>query len=115
MLINRLARKKFNPFYEYNLVGAIIDRYFVIANFFDLFIIPGTFDSIHGLKADFTGLSSNGRTRVFGSLYHGSNPCGPTKIQNTHSGVFYFVGVERDKYHDHGSNTSQRKQAKGEV
>ena len=28
----------------------------------------------------FTGVSSNGRTRDFGSLYHGSNPCAPTKI-----------------------------------
>ena len=25
------------------------------------------------------GVSSNGRTRDFGSLYHGSNPCAPTK------------------------------------
>ncbi len=25
------------------------------------------------------GASSNGRTRDFGSLYHGSNPCAPTK------------------------------------
>ena len=24
-------------------------------------------------------MSSNGRTRDFGSLYHGSNPCAPTK------------------------------------
>ena len=29
------------------------------------------------------GVSSNGRTRDFGSLYHGSNPCAPTKINNT--------------------------------
>ncbi len=28
------------------------------------------------------GASSNGRTRDFGSLYHGSNPCAPTKILN---------------------------------
>ena len=27
------------------------------------------------------GVSSNGRTRDFGSLYHGSNPCAPTKIK----------------------------------
>lgn len=26
------------------------------------------------------GVSSNGRTRDFGSLYHGSNPCAPTKF-----------------------------------
>ena len=28
---------------------------------------------------DAIGVSSNGRTRDFGSLYHGSNPCAPTK------------------------------------
>ena len=27
------------------------------------------------------GASSNGRTRDFGSLYHGSNPCAPTKLK----------------------------------
>lgn len=35
------------------------------------------------------GVSSNGRTRDFGSLYHGSNPCAPTTINETaHKGVF---------------------------
>ena len=37
------------------------------------------------------GVSSNGRTRDFGSLYHGSNPCAPTKInKNTLLGVFIY-------------------------
>ena len=27
------------------------------------------------------GVSSNGRTRDFGSLYHGSNPCAPTTLR----------------------------------
>ena len=32
-----------------------------------------------GIIAGAIGVSSNGRTRDFGSLYHGSNPCAPTK------------------------------------
>ena len=37
------------------------------------------------------GVSSNGRTRDFGSLYHGSNPCAPTRInKNTLLGVFIY-------------------------
>ena len=37
------------------------------------------------------GASSNGRTRDFGSLYHGSNPCAPTRInKNTLLGVFIY-------------------------
>ena len=36
------------------------------------------------------GVSSNGRTRDFGSLYHGSNPCAPTKIKNTPLGYFFI-------------------------
>ena len=35
--------------------------------------------------------SSNGRTRDFGSLYHGSNPCASTRInKNTLLGVFIY-------------------------
>ena len=34
------------------------------------------------------GVSSNGRTRDFGSLYHGSNPCAPTNIQTHPCGAF---------------------------
>ena len=34
------------------------------------------------------GASSNGRTRDFGSLYHGSNPCAPTNIQTHPCGAF---------------------------
>ena len=30
------------------------------------------------------GVSSNGRTRDFGSLYHGSNPCAPTNNLTRH-------------------------------
>ena len=40
----------------------------VIAKYKKIFIIQFAF-----------GVSSNGRTRDFGSLYHGSNPCAPTK------------------------------------
>ena len=36
------------------------------------------------------GVSSNGRTRDFGSLYHGSNPCAPTKIQKMPIGAFFI-------------------------
>ena len=35
------------------------------------------------------GASSNGRTRDFGSLYHGSNPCAPTKVNKMPFGVFF--------------------------
>ena len=37
------------------------------------------------------GVSSNGRTRDFGSLYHGSNPCAPTNIQTPLLGRFNIV------------------------
>ena len=45
-------------------------RIFIIAKKQKIFIIISAF-----------GVSSNGRTRDFGSLYHGSNPCAPTKNQ----------------------------------
>ena len=34
-----------------------------------------------GIIAGAIGVSSNGRTRDFGSLYHGSNPCAPTTLR----------------------------------
>ena len=37
------------------------------------------------------GASSNGRTRDFGSLYHGSNPCAPTKIKKAPVWVIFFI------------------------
>ena len=37
------------------------------------------------------GVSSNGRTRDFGSLYHGSNPCAPTKIKQCPQGAFFIL------------------------
>ena len=37
------------------------------------------------------GASSNGRTRDFGSLYHGSNPCAPTNIQTPLVGVLILA------------------------
>ena len=36
---------------------------------------------LFGFQNAFTGVSSNGRTRDFGSLYHGSNPCAPTTLR----------------------------------
>ena len=41
-------------------------------------------------------MSSNGRTRDFGSLYHGSNPCAPTKNQTGLVPVLFLV-------RDHGT------------
>ena len=41
-----------------------------------------------GIIAGAIGVSSNGRTRDFGSLYHGSNPCAPTNIQTPLLGRF---------------------------
>ena len=35
------------------------------------------------------GASSNGRTRDFGSLYHGSNPCAPTIVNKMSFGAFF--------------------------
>ena len=35
------------------------------------------------------GVSSNGRTRDFGSLYHGSNPCAPTTVNKMPDGAFF--------------------------
>ena len=40
---------------------------------------------------DAIGVSSNGRTRDFGSLYHGSNPCAPTKIKQCPQGAFFIL------------------------
>ncbi len=34
------------------------------------------------------GVSSNGRTRDFGSLYHGSNPCAPTTVNKMPARAF---------------------------
>ena len=50
---------------------------FIIAIIFEIIIIN-----------DAIGVSSNGRTRDFGSLYHGSNPCAPTNIQTPRMGRF---------------------------
>ena len=46
-----------------------------------------------GIIASAIGVSSNGRTRDFGSLYHGSNPCAPTKINNARRGHFLSVYI----------------------
>ena len=40
---------------------------------------------------DAIGVSSNGRTRDFGSLYHGSNPCAPTKNQIALVAILFLV------------------------
>lgn len=48
--------------------GFFVRCYFVIEKIYGVGIIAGAI-----------GVSSNGRTRDFGSLYHGSNPCAPTK------------------------------------
>lgn len=61
--------------------------YFIIAKMLKVFIIGDAF-----------GVSSNGRTRDFGSLYHGSNPCAPTKNQNTLA-VFLFLGARQGLGH----------------
>ena len=50
--------------------GFFVRCYFVIEKIYGVGIIAGAI-----------GVSSNGRTRDFGSLYHGSNPCAPTKIK----------------------------------
>ena len=44
---------------------------------------------------DAIGVSSNGRTRDFGSLYHGSNPCAPTKIKQCPQGAFFILVYAR--------------------
>ena len=44
-----------------------------------------------GIIAGAIGVSSNGRTRDFGSLYHGSNPCAPTKIKQCPQGHFFVL------------------------
>ena len=55
-------------------------RIFIIAKKQKIFIIINAF-----------GVSSNGRTRDFGSLYHGSNPCAPTKNQTGFVPVLFLV------------------------
>lgn len=55
-------------------------RIFIIAKKQKIFIITDAF-----------GVSSNGRTRDFGSLYHGSNPCAPTKNQTGLVPVLFLV------------------------
>ena len=42
------------------------------------------------------GVSSNGRTRDFGSLYHGSNPCAPTKIKQCLQGAFFYFAIRHE-------------------
>ena len=44
-----------------------------------------------GIIAGAIGVSSNGRTRDFGSLYHGSNPCAPTKIKQCPQRAFFIL------------------------
>ncbi len=51
------------------------------------------------------GVSSNGRTRDFGSLYHGSNPCAPTNIQTPLVGVLILV-LGLTEAEPHGSTMS---------
>lgn len=60
--------------------GFFVRCYFVIEKIYGVGIIAGAI-----------GVSSNGRTRDFGSLYHGSNPCAPTKFKNTPTGVFFHL------------------------
>lgn len=69
-----LNRKKFRLFYKKNQVYK-----FFIAKITKPCIITSIF-----------GASSNGRTRDFGSLYHGSNPCAPTNIQTHPCGAFQY-------------------------
>ena len=64
-----------------------------------------------------SGASSNGRTRDFGSLYHGSNPCAPTKNLNAHRGVLIFACARigqsatgtHDQYADEQLATAQKR------
>lgn len=73
-------------------------RIFIIAKKQKIFIIINTF-----------GVSSNGRTRDFGSLYHGSNPCAPTTINNAHTGRFllwYTHGLYKWATHLYGKTLS---------
>ena len=46
-------------------------------------------------NAECIGVSSNGRTRDFGSLYHGSNPCAPTNKFNPPLVGFIYWRVAR--------------------
>jgi hypothetical protein len=39
------------------------------------------------------GLSSNGRTTVFGTVYIGSNPVGPTIIRASQEGGFFVFTI----------------------
>ena len=43
------------------------------------------------------GASSNGRTRDFGSLYHGSNPCAPTKNSTGSAGLIFGLRTDRSE------------------
>ncbi len=58
--------------------------YFIIAKKLKLTIIKLLF-----------GVSSNGRTRDFGSLYHGSNPCAPTKNSTGSAGLIFGLRTDR--------------------
>ncbi len=60
--------------------GFFVRCYFVIEKIYGV-----------GIIADAIGVSSNGRTRDFGSLYHGSNPCAPTKIKQCPQGAFFIL------------------------
>ena len=62
------------------------------------------------------GASSNGRTRDFGSLYHGSNPCAPTKNSTGSAGLIFGrarIGqsnaVAHDQYADEQLATAQKR------
>ena len=55
------------------------------------------------------GVSSNGRTRDFGSLYHGSNPCAPTKIKKCPNGAFFnFLGARIRQSEAHGEYADEQ-------
>ena len=69
-------------------------NYFIIAKIRKPTIIKTTF-----------GVSSNGRTRDFGSLYHGSNPCAPTKNSTGSAGLIFGSRTDRCKAFSRSTNT----------
>ena len=64
------------------------------------------------------GVSSNGRTRDFGSLYHGSNPCAPTKNSTgVFAGLIFGcarIGQSNVVAHDQYENTQLEKSQKSQ-
>ena len=63
------------------------------------------------------GASSNGRTRDFGSLYHGSNPCAPTKNSTGSAGLIFGrarIGQSNAVAHDQYENTQLEKSQKSQ-